>query len=181
MSPHQAGVTSGVGISPQPALLLPSIDAVAPRDALRLLWRSCCGKAVEKPPFINAVAVLRLHGEGRRSASLVRSDGCGPLFDTAKMERDRVKAMETTDDDEGNAANTVARGTRYPSLASHTDIPDRHITVVSWSMVGGLEIGLALKLRRLRSVAGLVASRSGSGTGKRHHLQTEDIFLTPRA
>jgi hypothetical protein len=80
-----------------------------------------------------------------------------------------------------DAADTVARGTRHPSLAFHTDISDRHITVVSWSMVGGLEIGLALKLRRLRSVAGLVASRSGSGTGKRHHLQTEDIFLTPRA
>jgi len=91
------------------------------------------------------------------------------------MERDRVKAMGTNGDGgngglhnslgallvgrRSDAADTVARGTRHPSLASHTDISDRHITVVSWSMVGGLEVGLALMLRRLRSVAGLVASR----------------------
>jgi hypothetical protein len=33
----------------KPALLLRSLGAVAPRDALRLLRRSCCGEAVEKP------------------------------------------------------------------------------------------------------------------------------------
>jgi hypothetical protein len=48
-----------------------------------------------------------------------------------------------------DAAYKVARGTCHPSLASHTDIADRHISLVSWSMVGGLEVGLALRLRRL--------------------------------
>jgi hypothetical protein len=106
---------------------------------------------------------------------LVRSGRLPPLFDTAKMQRDRVKAMGTTDDGgsgglhnslgallvgrRSDAANTVARGTRHPSLASHTDISDRHITVFSWSMVGGLEVGLALRLRRLLS--GVPRRRAG--------------------
>jgi hypothetical protein len=122
---------------------------------------------------------------------LVRSGRLRPLFDTAKMERDRVKAMGTNDDGgngglhnslgallvgrRSDAANTVARGTRHPSLASHTDISDCHITVVSWSMVGGLEVGLALRLRRLLSVAGLVASRKadlGPAKGTTCRLRT---------
>jgi hypothetical protein len=109
----------------------------------------------------------------------------------------RVKAMGTTDDGgEGglhnsfgallvgrrsDAGDTVARGTCHPSLASHTDISDRHITVVSRSMVGGLEVDLVLRLRRLRSVAGLVASRKRISDRQRHHPQAEDIFLTRRA
>jgi hypothetical protein len=48
-------------------------------------------------------------------------------------------------------------------------------------MAGGLEVGLALRLRCLRSVAGLVASRKRISDRQRHHLQAEDIFLTPRA
>jgi hypothetical protein len=111
------------------------------------------------------------------------------------MERDRVKAMGTNDDGgngglhnslgallvarRSDAANTVARGTRHPSLASHTDISDRHITVVSWSMVGGLEVGLALRLRRLLSVAGLVASRKRISDRQGHHLQAGHLFDTP--
>jgi hypothetical protein len=50
---------------------------------------------------------------------------------------------------QSDAADTVARGTRQPSLASHTDISDRHITLVSRAMVGRLEVDLVLRLRRL--------------------------------
>lgn len=44
-------------------------------------------------------------------------------------------------------------------------------------MVGGLEVGLALRLGRLRSVAGLAASRKRISGRQRHHLQAEDIFF----
>jgi len=102
----------------------------------------------------------------------------------------QVKAIGTTDDGgngrlhhsfgallvgrRSDAADTVARGACHASLASHTDLSDRHITFVSRSMVGGLEIDLVLRLRRLRSAAGLVA-------GRKRHPQAEDTFLTPRA
>ena len=43
-------------------------------------------------------------------------------------------------------------------------------------MVGGLEIGLALRLGRLRSVAGLAARRKRISDRQRYHLQAEDIF-----
>jgi hypothetical protein len=121
------------------------------------------------------VAVLRFRVEALKRNPVRSEPRCGPLFDTAKTERDRVKAIGTTDDGgEGglhnsfgallagrrsDAADTVARGTCQPSLASHTDISDRHIPHVSRSMVGGLEVDLVLRLRRLRSVAGLVAGR----------------------
>jgi hypothetical protein len=107
---------------------------------------------------------------GRLRRCSVRSEPrCGPLFDTAKIERDRVKALGTTDDGGEDGLHNCfgallagrrsvaadARGTWQPSLVSHTDISDRHIPFVSRSMVGGLEVDLVLRLRRLRSVAGL--------------------------
>jgi len=52
-----------------------------------------------------------------------------------------------------DAADTVARGTCRAPLASHTDIFDRHITLVPWSMVGGLAVDLALSANEHGSVA----------------------------
>jgi hypothetical protein len=79
-----------------------------------------------------------------------------------------------------DAADTVARGTRHPSLASHTDVSDRHLTVVSWSMVGGLEIGLALRAST-PTLCGWSCGQLKADLGPAKGTQAEDIFLTPRA
>jgi hypothetical protein len=185
-------------IAPRHGIRLLARAHVCPQGgALRLLWRIVLRSAAQNPRKIKTVAVLRVHREDLKR-NLVRSEPrCGPLFDTAKTEGERVKTMGTTNDGgEGglrnsigallvgrraDAADPVARGTCQPSLASHTDISDRHITLVSRSMVGGLEVDLALRFRRLRSVSGLVASRKRISDRQRHHSQAEDIFLTQRA
>jgi Sulfate permease family len=61
-----------------------------------------------------------------------------------------------------DAADTVARGTCRAPLASHTDIFDRHITLVPWSMVGGLAVDLALGADEHGSVA--LSRLTGTGS-----------------
>jgi hypothetical protein len=60
-----------------------------------------------------------------------------------------------------DAADPVARGTCRAPLACHTDIFDRHITLVPWSVVGGLVVDLALSANEHGSVALLRLTRKG--------------------
>jgi hypothetical protein len=77
---------------PDPVLLLPSLRAVcATRLRCGCRGGSCCGAAVEKPCKIKTNAVLRFHGEAMKRNRVRSEPRCGPLFDTVKTERDRVR------------------------------------------------------------------------------------------